>query len=275
VTPLHNALVDAILGCRSHVIATMRSKVDYIMEADPRTGKTSPRKVGLAPIQREGMDYEFDIVGDMNLEHELIITKTRCKTLDGQVYSKPGRDVAATILGWLNSGTEPAPAGRQTLDPLICDTLEYYIEKAGITPDGVRKSLADRGVSTIDHLTAKQAEEMIDRLRTRIVQRNLPPKEAAQEKAPAPPTDLHPVSADILNRMEVEGSIMMGLQQLGDAELRLRSLLDSKGANNLSDLADDEVLQLSNVVNGFLAVDSQTPANAEDFTVGGDRPVRS
>src|SRR5262245_54252036 len=55
VTPLHTRFIDAIVRCESHVITTMRSKVDYLQEDNER-GKKTIRKVGMAPIQREGMD---------------------------------------------------------------------------------------------------------------------------------------------------------------------------------------------------------------------------
>lgn len=55
VTPLHNKLIDMILNSKCHIIATMRSKTEYI-QAENERGKTEIRKVGLAPVQREGMD---------------------------------------------------------------------------------------------------------------------------------------------------------------------------------------------------------------------------
>ena len=55
ITPLHNELVDAILGADLHVIVTMRSKTEYILEDNGKGGKT-PRKVGMAPVQRDGME---------------------------------------------------------------------------------------------------------------------------------------------------------------------------------------------------------------------------
>src|SRR5690606_36186079 len=75
VTPLHNALVDAMLQSRLHLIVTMRAKIEYIVEKDERTGKSVPRKVGLAPIQRDGLEYEFDVVADMDLDNTLIVSK--------------------------------------------------------------------------------------------------------------------------------------------------------------------------------------------------------
>lgn len=111
VTPKHNALVEAMLRTRMHLIATMRSKMEYVLELDERTKKQVPRKVGLAPIQRDGMDYEFTVVGDMDLEHRLIVTKSRCLgAVDvGDVIEKPGEKLAAKLRTWLNSGVAPAP----------------------------------------------------------------------------------------------------------------------------------------------------------------------
>src|SRR5690606_31243306 len=93
VTPMHNELVDTILGYPGHVIATMRVKTEYLVEENER-GKKTVRKVGLAPVQRDGMEYEFDLVGDMDHAHTLTVTKTRCSALDGKAIRRPGADVA-------------------------------------------------------------------------------------------------------------------------------------------------------------------------------------
>ena len=107
VTPLHNQLIEAMLSSPAHVIATMRSKMEYIQTQDSK-GKTIIRKVGMAPIQRDGMEYEFDIVGDLDIDHNLIISKTRCRALDGVVINKPGKELAETVKAWLSDG-EPLP----------------------------------------------------------------------------------------------------------------------------------------------------------------------
>lgn len=107
VTPHHNALVDAMVRCQCHLIVTMRSKTHYDVQKDEKTGKMMPVKVGLAPVQRDGVEYEFDIVADLDLDHNLIVSKTRCRALDGAVISQPGEELAATIRDWLSDG-EPA-----------------------------------------------------------------------------------------------------------------------------------------------------------------------
>lgn len=108
VTPLHNQLVDAILAYPGHVIVTMRSKVEYVLEDDGR-GKKAPRKVGMAPVQRDGLEYEFTVVIDMDADNFGAVTKTRCPALHGQVIAKPGAQLAETLLAWLDDGGDPVP----------------------------------------------------------------------------------------------------------------------------------------------------------------------
>ena len=106
VTPLHNALVDAIINAKCHVVATMRTKQEYVLEENEK-GRKVPRKVGMAPIQRDGVEYEFDVVADLNLDHDLIVAKTRCAQADGLVIRKPGQEFAELLKNWLDGG-EPA-----------------------------------------------------------------------------------------------------------------------------------------------------------------------
>jgi hypothetical protein len=107
-TPLHNQLVDAILGAKMHVICTLRSKVEHVIEQV--NGKTQVRKVGLQPVQRDGLEYEFTVVGDVNQEHELIITKTRAAFLKDAIIREAGEDLGKQLRQWLGSGDAPAPA---------------------------------------------------------------------------------------------------------------------------------------------------------------------
>jgi hypothetical protein len=110
VTPEHNKLVDALVRCKCHLIVTMRSKMEYVLDRDEKTGRTAPRKVGMAPVQRDGLEYEFDIAGDIDLDHNWVITKTRCSALDGMVVNRPGAQIAQQIKAWLADGVTPPPA---------------------------------------------------------------------------------------------------------------------------------------------------------------------
>jgi len=103
VTPLHNELVETMLASNCHIIVTMRAKMAYVQEKDSK-GRVQIRKVGLQPLQRDGLEYEFDIVGDMDTDNNLVITKTRCPELRGAVINQPGSEFAEALQGWLEMG---------------------------------------------------------------------------------------------------------------------------------------------------------------------------
>lgn len=107
VTPEHNALVESILQSPCHVIATMRAKQEYVQEKDDRTGKTTIKKVGLAPVQRDGMEYEMSIVLDIDINHVAHATKDRTSLLDGQYFTVT-RDTGRQLLNWLEYGEDAA-----------------------------------------------------------------------------------------------------------------------------------------------------------------------
>ncbi len=106
VNPRHNALIKAILECPIHVIATMRVKEGYEIEDVEENGRTKKkvRKLGLVPVQRAGIGYEFDIEGSMNMSNVLTIDGSRCSSLTGKVFPKPGREFVEAVKGWLVGG---------------------------------------------------------------------------------------------------------------------------------------------------------------------------
>lgn len=111
-TPKHTRFIEAVIGAPLHVIVTMRVKSDYVIEKD-ENGKNAPRKIGLQPIQREGFDYEFSILGSMDNTHTLQVTKARTldpgegdelnSWLEGAVIVKPGLKLGRQMSEWLNA----------------------------------------------------------------------------------------------------------------------------------------------------------------------------
>lgn len=106
-TPIQNRLVEAMLSADMHIIATMRSKQEYVLEQVERGGRTIsvPKKVGMAPVQRDGMEYEMDIFLDMDIDNNAIVQKTRCPAISGKVFNKPNGELSKLLLEWLGSGT--------------------------------------------------------------------------------------------------------------------------------------------------------------------------
>lgn len=178
-TPMHNLLIDTMLGCNMHLLVTMRTKMEHVQEKDER-GRTVIRKVGMQPIQRDGLEYEFDLVCDMDTDHVMVISKSRVKALDGTVIKKPGADFAAEYLAWLTEGEAmPEP------DPLEVQRTRYTrLRKArGWGADVLPEAAKSAGVD-LSTVTAAQMFDLLDSLEA-------PPADnATPEPTPEPTT--HP-----------------------------------------------------------------------------------
>lgn len=104
VTPVHNRFIDAMLSSPLHIIATMRSKTEYVQEESG--GKKVVRKVGMAPVQRDGMDYEFTVVMELTQDHIAVTSKDRTSLFDGK-YFTPSFETGSILKGWLETGADP------------------------------------------------------------------------------------------------------------------------------------------------------------------------
>ena len=109
VTPMHNALIETILNSPCHIIATMRSKTEYLQSQNDR-GRSEIRKVGLAPVQREGMDYEFSVVFDLSESHMASVSKDRTGLFDGQIIQL-SPDTGKVLRQWLDAGVSVSNGG--------------------------------------------------------------------------------------------------------------------------------------------------------------------
>ncbi len=110
-------VIEKILSSKMHVICTMRSTMEHVQEKDDK-GKTTVRKVGLSPVMRKGIEYEFTVVGDVD-ESNFTTTKTRCSALKDRRFFEPGADVAKILLDWLEAkALEPEPEKPSVLEPI-------------------------------------------------------------------------------------------------------------------------------------------------------------
>ena len=133
VTPIHNRMVDAILQSPCHVIATMRSRMEFVQETDAN-GRVQVKKLGLAPIQRPGMEYEFDLVCDMDYAHILTVSKSRCSAVADLKMEKPGAEFMRPVMEWLSTGAAARPVlAVKSLDQLIA---EYGVENVMAATNG-------------------------------------------------------------------------------------------------------------------------------------------
>ncbi|WP_280455547.1 AAA family ATPase [Nocardia brasiliensis] len=168
VTPDERKMIEAMLTYPGHLIVTLRTKTEYLVEEDSK-GKPVPRKVGTKPVQRDGLEYEFDIVADLDLRNNLHISKTRLPFLANQVIAQPGAELATRIVDWLDAGNPVPTVGefRQRILDVeeMAQLREIYLEI-----DSYRML----GAPTVDHedtpttlreliVAIKAAMEAVDR----------------------------------------------------------------------------------------------------------------
>ena len=150
ITPIHNRMIDAILQSPCHVITTMRSRMEYVQDTNEYGKVVGIRKVGLAPIQRPGMEYEFDLVCDMDWAHIMMVNKSRCAAVADLRIERPGPAFMQPVMQWLTSGTvtlpptseapsAPATSPAETTIPI---TLEMLVDTFG--PEAVLEANGGR-----------------------------------------------------------------------------------------------------------------------------------
>ncbi len=116
VTPEHNRLINAMLQSSCHIIATMRSKTAYDTVKNDR-GKLMPVKVGLAPVQRDGLEYEFTVVLNIDADsHVALSSKDRTGLFDGKAF-KVTAETGEELGRWLSEGVD-APKPREIENPM-------------------------------------------------------------------------------------------------------------------------------------------------------------
>lgn len=137
-TPAQTEMVDAMLNCPAHVLVTMRSKTEYVLEQ--RNGKNVPTKVGMAPVQRDGIEYEFTVTAEMDVEHRLMVAKSRCSVLEGKVF-KAGHaaEMGKVLHDWLD-GAEAEASTR----PPVAAVPDPPRPSEASASDEKRQALADR-----------------------------------------------------------------------------------------------------------------------------------
>ena len=152
VTPEHNALVEALLQSPSHVIATMRAKTEYVQEKDERTGRQIVRKIGLAPVMRDGIEYEFTIFMELDSQHMAHVGKDRTRLFDGMIF-RPDENTGRELLAWLDSGAqEPVRTG---LSESQRTNLRHHVETASNIDELYKAfSQAYRAANTLQDLSA-------------------------------------------------------------------------------------------------------------------------
>lgn len=102
LAPESTRLVKALTLSNVHMITTLRVKTDYAMVQED--GKTKPVKVGLKPMQKDDMEFEFDTVFHVDMEHQAEISKDTSNLFDGEFLLD--ETIGAKIYRYLDLGID-------------------------------------------------------------------------------------------------------------------------------------------------------------------------
>ena len=173
ITPKQNQFVEAILTAPFHIVATVRQKMDAVMEPDPANpGKNRIRSIGLQDKQRDDFRYEFDVIGNISQDHELEFVKTPWDEMPRGPFKLAGPNAILPLIDWLNEGAGdieikafPEESSAEVFvsesDKLLAKVREAAIAGQGGNGNGSGQSHADANTAIpADPATVLQISEI-------------------------------------------------------------------------------------------------------------------
>ena len=102
-TPKQMSLINALLDFPGHIIATMRVETNWTTVTNEK-GKVVPVRVGEAPKQGKGIEYEFDMLMQISPEHDALVIKDRTGKYQDEVIQLPDEEFGKALGEWLQDG---------------------------------------------------------------------------------------------------------------------------------------------------------------------------
>lgn len=177
ITKEQEAFKAALLNADIHMICSIRSKQEYAQVGDG--GKLKVQKLGLAPIQRDGMEYEFTAVLDIAMDHNASASKDRTGLFDGQLF-RIGKNTGEMLIKWLEGAKVelPKPAPQQTApanNPPAENEFEPISEpqrkrlfaiskKAGLDEGGVKAIIKEFGYESTKDIRWNHYRAIVERV---------------------------------------------------------------------------------------------------------------
>lgn len=156
MSPKHARMLQRIRESSAHVIMTIRAKTEWVLEKNDK-GQTEPRKIGLGPVQREGIEYQPDVWFDMAISGRDVIAsvgKTRCDMLAlGESFRNPDEELARVVADWILD----SPIGEQPRS--VGEAVQMTIAEctsAAPLPDAERKAVMEAAFKRFEDFCRKR-----------------------------------------------------------------------------------------------------------------------
>lgn len=166
MTPRHRAFIDKMRSSRLHIIATMRSAAEYVVEQNDR-GKSTPRKVGTKSKQREGTDYEFGVILDVDLDTHLARSaKDRTGLFAKRDPFLITKATGVELLNWANEGKADLYTGDLDQKKIFAATckevgIEDKTVMAELSAAYVGKAMDQLPQALLEWLTVEEAKRRV------------------------------------------------------------------------------------------------------------------
>lgn len=145
--------VERIMQSSAHILFTARAKTEWATDRVGE-GKLEGRRVGLAPVQKEGLEYEPDLFFDMTSDHRLILSKSRVYDWPGletgATFVRPGNEFADLVIAWAQDGVPRVDELADALAAAVAASVDrpsYDDARKGLTAwmveRGIPKTKAD------------------------------------------------------------------------------------------------------------------------------------
>ncbi len=257
-TPKQKKLVNAILTYPGHIIATMRSKIEYSLETTSG-GKNRPVKVGMAPEQGKGIEYEFDFLLELTQEHYCTITKDRTGKFQDKIYEKPGEDFGQELIAWLKDGKDRLP-NQKFVDTIAAMNVDAKVLSAVLKKYGHKKldTVYDRDTqSAVYHeLTAPKEEP-----KPQLTQQNKPVEAQSPEGPSVAPTTVpnapqaqpdskpavnpNPIMDETTQRfLSAMKNIKQEIAAIAQSEIPYYDVLGANGFTHANEIHDSKAMKM-------------------------------
>lgn len=179
LTPRHNRFIETMLQSKVHIVATMRTKQDYVLVE--KNGKQVPEKVGLKAITRDGVDYEFTLVFDLDIKHMTTAAKDRTGLFSGKPDFTISEQTGEEIRNWCESGKESLVELEKKERNKKRKELSKVLDELGGTEEWVIQNYGD-----LETMSIKKLDSIIEQLKQHLAKKKeqaKPKKKAVVEKA--------------------------------------------------------------------------------------------
>lgn len=154
-TPKQMSLINALLDFKGHIIVTMRTETNWTTTTNEK-GKVVPVRVGEAPKQGKGIEYEFDMLMQISPEHDALVIKDRTGKFQDECITKPDEEFGKELMNWLNDGEKVKSktlidyANEISVIESVEDLNTFYKKNKSIMNDDIVQLLSQRKEKLIE-----------------------------------------------------------------------------------------------------------------------------